>query len=56
MQLDDIDAAVLGAGVYDFRKAHDEATSEGIRHNMEVEGGWTEVAIRERFRCSRWKN
>ena len=23
-QLDDVDAAVLGAGIYDFKKAHDE--------------------------------
>jgi dipeptidyl aminopeptidase/acylaminoacyl peptidase len=48
VQLDDIDAAVLGAGIYDFKKAHDEATIEGIRHNMEIESGWTEAAIRER--------
>jgi dipeptidyl aminopeptidase/acylaminoacyl peptidase len=48
LQLDDVDAAVLGAGIYDFKKAHDEATIEGIRHNMEVESGWTEAAIRER--------
>lgn len=48
VQLNDIDAAVLGAGIYDFRKAHDEATIEGIRHNMEIESGWTEAAIRER--------
>jgi dipeptidyl aminopeptidase/acylaminoacyl peptidase len=48
VQLNDIDAAVLGAGIYDFKKAHDEATIEGIRHNMEIESGWTEAAIRER--------
>lgn len=48
VQLDDVDAAVLGAGIYDFKKAHDEAIIEGIRHNMEVESGWTEAAIRER--------
>jgi dipeptidyl aminopeptidase/acylaminoacyl peptidase len=48
VQLDDVDAAVLGAGIYDFKKAHDETTIEGIRHNMEVESGWTETAIRER--------
>jgi dipeptidyl aminopeptidase/acylaminoacyl peptidase len=48
VQLDDVDAAVLGAGIYDFKKAHDEATIEGIRHNMEVETGWTEATIRER--------
>ena len=48
VQLNDVDAGVLGAGIYDFKKAHDEATIEGIRHNMEVESGWTEAAIRER--------
>ena len=48
VQLNDVDAAVLGAGIYDFKKAHDEASIEGIRHNMEVESGWTETAIRER--------
>ena len=48
VQLDDVDAAVLGAGIYDFKKAHDEAKIEGIRHNMEVESGWTEAAIRDR--------
>ena len=48
VQLDDVDAAVFGAGVYDFKKAHDEATIEGIRHNMEIESGWTDAAIRER--------
>ena len=48
VQLDDVDAAVLGAGIYDFKKAHDEATIEGIRRNMEIESGWTEAAIGER--------
>ena len=48
VQVDDVDAAVLGAGLYDFKKAHDEATIEGIRRNMEIETGWTEAAIRER--------
>lgn len=48
VQIDDVDAAVFGAGVYDFKKAHDEATIEGIRHNMEIESGWTDEAIRER--------
>jgi dipeptidyl aminopeptidase/acylaminoacyl peptidase len=48
VQIEDVDAAVFGAGVYDFKKAHDEATIEGIRHNMEIESGWTDAAIRER--------
>ena len=48
VQLSDVKAAVLGAGVYDFKKAHDDATIEGIRLNMERETGMTENAIRER--------
>jgi len=48
VQLDDVDAAVFGAGVYDFKRAHDEMTIEGIRHNMEIESGWSDAAIRER--------
>jgi len=48
VQLDDVRAAVFGAGVYDFKKAHDEVTIEGIRLNMERESGMTESAIRER--------
>ncbi|HEX6730970.1 MAG TPA: prolyl oligopeptidase family serine peptidase [Pyrinomonadaceae bacterium] len=48
VQLDDLKAAVFGAGIYDFKRAHDEATIEGIRTNMESETGWTEAAIRER--------
>ena len=48
VQLEDLKAAVFGAGVYDFKRAHDEATIEGIKQNMETETGWTEAAIRER--------
>jgi dipeptidyl aminopeptidase/acylaminoacyl peptidase len=48
VQLDDVRAAVLGAGIYDFKKAHDEAKLEGVRQNMERESGMTERAIRER--------
>lgn len=48
VQLEDLKAAVFGAGVYDFKRAHDEATIEGIKQNMETETGWTEEAIRER--------
>ena len=56
VQLDDIDAAVLGAGVYDFKKAHDETKIEGIRQNMELESGWTEEAIRQRSSVLKMKN
>jgi dipeptidyl aminopeptidase/acylaminoacyl peptidase len=48
VQLDDVKAVVLGAGIYDFKKAHDEVKIEGIRQNMEREAGMTEEAIRQR--------
>ncbi len=44
----EVKAAVFGAGAYDFKKAYDEVTIEGIRKNMEVEAGMTEKAIKER--------
>lgn len=44
----DVKAAVFGAGAYDFKKAYDEVTIQGIRKNMEVETGMTETAIKER--------
>ena len=48
VKLDDVRAAVFGAGIYDFQKAHDEVKIEGIRANMESETGMTEAAVRER--------
>ncbi|HVT58995.1 MAG TPA: prolyl oligopeptidase family serine peptidase [Thermoanaerobaculia bacterium] len=48
VQLDDVKAAVFGAGVYDFKKAYDETPLAGIRQNMETETGMTAVAIRQR--------
>jgi dipeptidyl aminopeptidase/acylaminoacyl peptidase len=45
---DDVKAVVLGAGIYDFKRAYDEVKIEGIRQNMERETGMTEEAIRER--------
>ena len=48
VKLKDIKAAVLGAGVYDFKKAYDEMKMEGIRENMRAETGMTEQAIEER--------
>lgn len=44
----EVKAAVFGAGAYDFKKAYDEVTIEGIRKNMEAETGMTEKAIKER--------
>lgn len=48
VNLDDVRAAVFGAGIYDFQKAHDEVKIPGIRANMESETGMTEAAVRER--------
>ncbi len=48
VRMDDVRAAVFGAGIYDFQKAHDEVRIPGIRANMEAETGMTEAAVRER--------
>ena len=48
VQLDDVDAAVFGAGIYDFKKAYDEVRIEGIRENMRLETGMTPEAIKQR--------
>ena len=47
-KLKDLKAVVLGAGVYDFQRAYDETTIEGIRENMRAETGMTPKAIKER--------
>ena len=48
LQLDDVKAVVLGAGVYDFKRAYDETGLDGIRANMKAETGMTPEAIKER--------
>lgn len=48
VQLDDVKAAVLGAGVYDFKKAYDETGLDGIRANMKAETGMTAESIQVR--------
>ena len=48
VQLDDVKAAVLGAGVYDFKRQYDDTGLDGIRANMKAETGMTEEAIRQR--------
>jgi len=48
VQLDDVKAAVLGGGVYDFKRQYDETGLEGIRENMKAETGMTEEAIKQR--------
>ncbi len=48
VQLDDVKAVVLGAGVYDFKKAYDETGLDGIRQNIKAETGMTDEAIKQR--------
>jgi pimeloyl-ACP methyl ester carboxylesterase len=48
VQLDDVKAVILGAGIYDFKRAYDETGLDGIRQNMKAETGMTEEAIRQR--------
>ncbi len=48
LDLDDVKAAVLGGGVYDFQKQYDDTTLDGIRQNMKAETGMTQEAIRQR--------
>jgi len=48
VKLKEVKAVVLGAGVYDFQKAYDEAKIEGIRANMKSESGMTPQAVAER--------
>lgn len=55
-KLKDLKAVVLGAGVYDFKKAYDDVTIEGIRKNMLTETGMTEKAIKERSAVMHMKN
>jgi dipeptidyl aminopeptidase/acylaminoacyl peptidase len=44
----EVKAAVLGAGVYDFKRAYEDTKLDGIRENMQIETGMTETAIKER--------
>jgi dipeptidyl aminopeptidase/acylaminoacyl peptidase len=48
VELDDVKAAVFGAGVYDFQRMYDEAKLPGIRQNMKHETGMTPEAVRVR--------
>ncbi len=48
VDMDDVKAAVFGAGIYDFQRMYDEATLPGIRDNMKRETGMTEQAVRVR--------
>lgn len=41
-------AAVFAAGIYDFKKAHDDIKITGIRENMEQEAGLSDAAVADR--------
>ena len=47
-ELDDVKAAVFGAGIYDFQRFYDETPLPGARRNMMDETGMGKTAIRER--------
>lgn len=44
----EVQAAVFGAGIYDFRRAYDDTKFDGIRENMKLETGMSGNAIKER--------
>jgi dipeptidyl aminopeptidase/acylaminoacyl peptidase len=48
VDLDDVKAAVFGAGIYDFQRAYDDSSLPGVRQNMRDETGMTKQAVRER--------
>jgi dipeptidyl aminopeptidase/acylaminoacyl peptidase len=48
VELDDVKAAVFGAGIYDFQRAYDDRTLPGVRQNMKAETGMTKEAVRQR--------
>jgi dipeptidyl aminopeptidase/acylaminoacyl peptidase len=48
LSLNDARVAILSAGIYDFKKAYDDAKLPGIRENMQRETGMTDDAVRER--------
>jgi len=48
VELDDVKAAVFGAGIYDFKRAYDDSRLPGVRANMKTETGMTAEAIAER--------
>jgi dipeptidyl aminopeptidase/acylaminoacyl peptidase len=56
VRLNDVRAAILSAGIYDFRKAYDEARIGGIRENMKSETGMTDAAVRERSSILQMEN
>ena len=56
VQLGDVKAAVLGGGVYDFKRQYDETRLDGIRENMKSETGMTKEAINQRSSVLKMEN
>lgn len=56
VELDDLKAAVFGAGIYDFQRAYDDSTLPGVRQNMRAETGMTKEAVRQRSSILRMEN
>jgi len=56
VELDDVKAAVLGAGIYDFQRLYDESTLPGVRKNMMDETGMTKEAVQVRSSVLRMEN
>lgn len=56
LDLDDVKAAVLGAGIYDFQSLYDESNLPGVRKNMKDETGMTKEAVRIRSSVLRMDN
>jgi len=48
LELEDVKAAIFGAGIYDFKRAYDDSTLPGVRENMKDETGMTKEAIIQR--------
>ncbi len=48
VELDDVKAAVFGAGIYDFQRLYNDSTLRGARQNMRDETGMTKEAVIER--------
>lgn len=44
----ELHAAIFAAGIYDFKKAYDEITLQGIKDNMEKEAGLSDEAVKAR--------
>ena len=44
----ELHAAIFAAGIYDFKKAYEEVTLQGIKDNMEKEAGLSDEAVKAR--------